>query len=80
MYPERSVYSFLSTTMEYSGIYVKLRFSMDFSGLLGLCAKDAKGTARKATTIKANIFFIIHFLLFIVMLETPPGFANLKKL
>jgi hypothetical protein len=34
---------------------------MDFSGRLGLCAKDAKGIAKKATTINPTIFFIIHF-------------------
>jgi hypothetical protein len=34
---------------------------MDFSGVLGLCAKAAKGTAKKATTINTNIFSIIHF-------------------
>src|SRR6266478_3395283 len=56
-----SVSSLLSTTIESSGISVTLRFSMDFSGLLGLCAKDAKGTAKKARTINATIFFIIHF-------------------
>src|SRR5262245_7539061 len=37
---------------------------MDFSGLLGLWAKDTKGTAKKARTTNANTFFIIHFLLF----------------
>jgi hypothetical protein len=65
---------FAEHDIESSGISTTLRFSMDFSGLLGLCAKATKGTAKKARTINANTFFIIHFLLLIITLEAPPGF------
>src|SRR5678815_4596567 len=50
-----SVSSLLNTTIEPSGTYAP-RFSRDPQGLW---AKDAKGTAKKATTINGNIFFII---------------------
>src|SRR5262245_30567115 len=74
-----SVSSWLSTTIESSGIATTFRFSMDFSGLLGLWAKDTKGTAKKARTTNANTFFIIHFLLLIITLEAPPGVSCVKN-
>src|SRR5262245_11265060 len=74
-----SVSSWLSTTIESSGIAATFRFSMDFSGLLGLWAKDTKGTAKKARATNANTFFIIHFLLLIITLEAPPGVSCVKN-
>src|SRR5262245_43011980 len=76
MYPGMPVSSVLSTTIESSGISAIFRFSMHFSGLLGLCAKDTKGTAKKARTINANIFFIIHFLLWIITLKPLQCFLD----
>src|SRR5262249_26450178 len=52
---------------------------MDFSGLLGLWAKDTKGTAKKARATNANTLFIIHFLLLIITLEAPPGVSCVKN-
>src|SRR5262249_27571812 len=78
-YPGTPVSSWLSTTIESSGIATTFRFSMDFSGLLGLWAKDTKGTAKKARTTNANTFFIIHFLLLIITLEAPPGVSCVKN-
>src|SRR5215510_13364421 len=74
-----SVSSWLSTTIESSGIAATFRFSMDFSGLPGLWAKATKGTAKKARTINANIFFIIHFLLSIINVKSPSRAACVKN-
>jgi hypothetical protein len=53
---------------------------MDCSGVLGLCAKDAKGTAKKATTINGTIFFIIRFPPLDIVAGSPPGFLMLEML
>src|SRR5262245_35495839 len=63
-----SVSSLLSTTIESSAISAALRVSMDPQGLW---AKDAKGTAKKATTINGNIFFIIFSSFLLMTWEAP---------
>src|SRR5262249_5087511 len=57
MYPGKPVSSWLSTTIELSGISTAFRVSR----LIELWAKATKGTAKKARTINANILFIIYF-------------------
>src|SRR5262245_7026020 len=57
MYPGKPVSSWLSTTIEPSGISTAFRVSR----LIELWAKATKGTAKKARTTNANILFIIYF-------------------
>src|SRR5215468_3548308 len=69
MYPGMPVSSSLNTDIESLGISATLRVSR----LIELWAKATKGTAKKARTINAKIFFIIYFPPIHKYAGTPPG-------